>query len=205
MYTEVGVRAGIEQGLPIRTNEALLPRGSVGLRTGYAYLFSRANVPEDTDLNRLRRDIDGVTRSNNQLGGSALARHRSGLHVLGSLDIWKDVISLSTDLGLDVLWKSPLADATIDTETGSTVPVRSDIGRFQVVGYFNTELSAKPTDFLTLGLGYENIAPQLGPDGRRRTLFYSPEAQFYLGLALSLDALYLRASGRRASSEVAAR
>ena len=205
MYTEVGARAGIEQGLPIRKDEALFPRGSVGLRTGYAYLFSRANVPEDTDLNRQRRDIDGVTRSNDQLGGAALARHRSGLHVIGSVDIWKNLLTLSTDMGVDVLWKSPLTEATIDTGTGATAPARSDAGRFQAIGYFNTELSAEPIEFLTIGLGYENVAPQLGPDGQRRTLFYSPEAQFYLGLALSLDALYLRASGRRASSEVALR
>jgi hypothetical protein len=201
MYTEVGARAGIEQGLPIRKDEALFPRGSVGLRTGYAYLFSRANVPEDTDLNRQRRDIDGVTRSNDQLGGAALARHRTGLHVIGSVDIWKDLLTLSTDMGIDVLWKSPLAEATIDTGTGATVPARSDAGRFQAIGYFNTELSAEPVDFLTIGLGYENVSPQLGPDGQRRTLFYSPESQFYLGVALTLDALYLRATGRRASSE----
>jgi hypothetical protein len=205
MYTEVGARAGIEQGLPIRKDEALFPRGSVGLRTGYAYLFSRENVPVDTDLNRLRRDVDGVTRSDDQLGGAALARHRSGLHVIGSLDIWKKLITLSTDMGVDVLWKSPLADAPVETGTGATVPPRSDAGRFQAIGYFNTELSAEPVEYLTIGLGYENVAPQLGPDGQRRTLFYSPEAQFYLGLSLSLDALYLRASGRRASSEVALR
>jgi hypothetical protein len=106
---------------------------------------------------------------------------------------------------VDVLWKSPLADAEVEVATGSTTPARSDAGRFQAVGYFNAELSAEPVDLLTIGLGYENVAPQLGPDGQRRSVFYSPEALFYLGFALSLDALYLRASGERGSPEVALR
>jgi len=45
-------------------------------------------------------------------------------------------------------------------------------------------------DTFGLSFGYANLTAQLGPDGRRRGVFYSPDARFYGTLSVSLDHLY---------------
>jgi hypothetical protein len=45
---------------------------------------------------------------------------------------------------------------------------------------------------LGIALGYVNDAPQLGDNGQKRSLFYSPNAQFYTSVTFSFDRLYQR-------------
>jgi hypothetical protein len=54
---------------------------------------------------------------------------------------------------------------------------------------------------LTVGVGYENLAAQPGPDGLRRSIFYSPGAQFHLVLWGHLDSLYVTVAGLRKPAE----
>jgi hypothetical protein len=204
IYAELGVRASITQTVPIRGDEDLFPTASFGARAGYAYLFSKGNVPLDADLDRLRRNVDGVTVSNDQLRGGALAQHRASGHVFGGLDIYKDVVSLDSELGMDWFWKFPLAEADVTLETGSAEVESQDSGRLQRSLFFNLGLSVVAIqDILTIGTGYESFPTQLGPGGTRRSIFYSSEALLYFSLDLSLDGLYLEAAGKKAPSEVA--
>ena len=49
------------------------------------------------------------------------------------------------------------------------------------------------------------MSAQLGPDGRRRSLLYSPDARFYAQLNIGLDQLYVDVATRRAPAARAAR
>jgi hypothetical protein len=206
IYGELGARASLTQTLPIRESEDFFPSSDIGVRAGYGYLFSSGNVPEDADLDRLRMNVGGVTVPSDQLSGAALAQHRASAHVFGSVEIYREVVTLSTEIGMDWFWKFPLMETEVETGTGS-VPVPSeDGGRLQRMVFFDAELSVEAIeDILTVALGYESFPTQLGPGGKRQSLFYNTNALFTLGLELSLDGLYLEASGREAPPEVASR
>jgi hypothetical protein len=205
IYAEVGVRASITQTVPVSGGDADFFRtANFGARAGYAYLFSKGNVPLDADLDQLRRNVDGVTVSNDQLRGAALAQHRASGHVFGGLDIYKDVVSLESEIGMDWFWKFPLAEAEVTLETGPAEVESQDSTRLQRSLFFNVGLSINAIeDILTLGVGYESFPTQLGPGGTRRSIFYSPDALLYFALDLSLDGLYLEATGQKAPKEVA--
>jgi hypothetical protein len=46
-----------------------------------------------------------------------------------------------------------------------------------------------------IALAYANASTQLGPDGTRRDIFYSPDAMFVADLLISIDAIYERLTG----------
>ncbi|HVR19956.1 MAG TPA: hypothetical protein VMS65_09670 [Polyangiaceae bacterium] len=202
IYGELGARAGITQTLPIRSDENVLPTADIGARAGYGYLFSSGNVPEDADLDQLRMNVGGVTVPSDQLNGAALAQHRASAHIFGSLEIYRDVLSLSTEVGMDWFWKFPLAETDVTTGTGEAEVPSQDSGRLQRMVFFDAELSAEAIrDILTVAVGYESFPTQLGAGGKRQSLFYNTNALFTLSLELSLDGLYLKASGQKAPSE----
>jgi hypothetical protein len=204
MYGELGVRASITQTVPLKGDDAFFPTANFGARAGYGYLFSKGNVPLDADLDQLRRNVDGVTVTNDQLRGAALAQHRASAHVFGGIDIYRDRVSLDTEIGMDWFWKFPLAEAEVMLDTGPAEVPSDDSGRLQRSLFFNVGLSVVAIDdILTIGGGYESFPTQLGPGGTRRSIFYSRDALFYLTLELSLDGLYLEATGKPKSSEVA--
>jgi hypothetical protein len=49
----------------------------------------------------------------------------------------------------------------------------------------NTEVSVRVAPSLSVELGYGNTTGQLGPDGRRRGFFYSPDAVFYASVSFT--------------------
>jgi hypothetical protein len=63
--------------------------------------------------------------------------------------------------------------------------------------YLDVSLTLAVKDVLRIALGYENVTRQLGEDGQRRSVFYSPEAKFYLAAELNLEKTYESAAGRR--------
>jgi hypothetical protein len=65
---------------------------------------------------------------------------------------------------------------------------------------FAIGLTFFPVPELAISAGYANVGGQLGEDGRRRNIMYSPYAQFSAGLALSLDAIYEVITGPRRES-----
>ena len=204
IYGEVGVRASITQTVPLQGDDNFFPTANFGARAGYGYLLSSGNVPLDADLDQLRRNVDGVTVTNDQLRGAALAQHRASAHVFGGVDIYRDRVSLDSEIGMDWFWKFPLAETQVMLDTGPADVPSDDTGRLQRSLFFNVALSVVAIeDILTIGAGYESFPTQLGPGGTRRSIFYSPEALFYLALALSLDGLYLEAVGKKAPSESA--
>lgn len=195
---ELGVRALVEQDFPLREGDAVLPRGNLQARIGYAYTFTNSNVPESDDLNQARVDMNGHLVSNDQLNGAALSDHGAVFHGILGADILRDRIGFKFEGGVDLAHKYPLSDeSTLTLDTGPVeVPVDENAPRLGVINYLDASFEFRfGRDLLSLYLGYENITAQIAPDGQRRGFFWSPDAKFYLSAELRLDSLYTVVAG----------
>ena len=67
----------------------------------------------------------------------------------------------------------------------------------KVLTSFDVEVAYYPMPEWGFAFGYSNSANQLGLDGQRRSIFYSPAAMFTARFELSLDALYEGMAGPR--------
>jgi hypothetical protein len=53
----------------------------------------------------------------------------------------------------------------------------------------------KVLDEMSLAVGYNNVTGQLGADGKRRNMLYSPDARVFLTVTAHIDEIYKTASG----------
>jgi hypothetical protein len=190
---QIGVRALFMQAFALRAGEDAFPRGHAGVRLGYAYDVWSANVGENSDLRRVRLDLAGRSVTNSQIGGAAASDHRGVIHGVVGTDIFRDLVSLELEAGIDPWSRYPLSDARVCNVSTGCVRASSveDPQRYAVTTFLDANVSVMPVrDILRVALGYENITSQIGPDGRRRSAFWSPDAKFYLTLELRVDGLY---------------
>jgi len=81
--------------------------------------------------------------------------------------------------------------------TGCTAPSgAADPQTRTALTSFATDILMSLSDVVGLSFGYSNLSAQIAPDGRRRSVFYSPDARFYAQLNIGLDQLYLGVSPR---------
>jgi hypothetical protein len=191
---QLGVRAFPLHAFPLREGAPFLPRGHVALRLGYGYQFARAIVPERSTLDRLRTDLSGRSVSNDQLGGAAFAEHVGVIHALAGADLWRDVLAIEGEFGIDPAYKFALAESAPICGvvlTGCVEPATvEDPQRLSMITTLDVYLQVRSLEgALKTALGYENITAQLGPGGERRGALWSPDAKFYLKLELTPDLL----------------
>jgi hypothetical protein len=192
---QLGVRAFLLQAVPLRRGQSFLPRAHAGVRVGYSYQFARSIVPENPDLNQSVTDWEGVVVNSHQVAGAALAEHVGILHGVLGADLWRDLVSLEAELGLDPAWKfrlpraQPICGSVL---TGCIVPSEPTHPQtYGVVTTFDAHLDFRAfSGSLTTSLGYQNITLQNGPDGQHRSAFWSPDARFYLGFEFQPDLLF---------------
>ncbi len=165
----------------------------------YGYLFTNEQVPTNSNLERIRLDPDGRSIVSDQLSGATFARHAAGFGASALLQVHKRAL-WTTAFEIRPAWKYPVShDVQICgvVLTGCTRPSGiSDPRTRSVLTYFSTDVWFTFTDTLSLTLGYANLTAQLGPDGRRRSVFYSPDATFYATLSVGLDQLYTGLASR---------
>jgi hypothetical protein len=186
-YLGAGVSAGLVHVTPLlegRFEPALA--STIWLSAGYRRWFARATVPTNTSLELTRMGPDGRSVPGDQLSGSSLVRDQLTFVARWSLGIGERV-TWTTDFGVQPAWKYDL-DEEVElcgvVATGcTTIEVGEDDTRYQLRTQFNTELSLQIIEWLSFDVGYNNAANQLGPDGRRRGMFYSPDAQFYAAVS----------------------
>ena len=166
-------------------------------RIDYGYQFTSSQVPTNGSLERIRMGDDGRSVVSDQLGGASLAQHGA----VFSLSSWVHVhprVSWFSSLELRSAWKYPVSHEVQICGvvlTGCTqVSGVSDPQTRAALTYFQTEVRGRLTDILELTVGYWNLATQLAPDGRRRSVLYSPDARFYLTLGVYLDHLFVALS-----------
>jgi hypothetical protein len=204
---EAGVRAFVDQGVPLRSTSKVLPRGRVAARVGYAYGFVTGTVPTADTISRLRRDLDGHTVRNGQIGGAAFAEHIGVLHGILGAEIYADLLKLEVELGIDPAYKRKLPTPLVaGLDTGPYLArTGPNAERLVVSTYLDAKFAFDVKHMLELGIGYENITGQMREDGQRRNAFYSPDAKFYLSAELILDKAYDAVAGSSASSASSAR
>ena len=190
----LGARVGIREDIALEGRDAaFFPNVELIAKVEYGYLFSRSQVPTNGDLERLRIDPEGRSVVSDQLGGATLAQHSAAFGVASLVHVHQKVLWTSA-FDLRPAWKYPVRQ---DVEvcgvvlTGCTQASGvSNATTRSVLTVFTTELWFSFTNVLGLSVGYANVSAQLGPDGRRRSALYSPDARFYLTLNVGVDQLY---------------
>jgi hypothetical protein len=198
---EVGVRALFVQAFPLREGDDWLPRAYFGLRAGYGYQFANWKAPTSSTLGQLRMTLDSTLLASGQLPGAALAEHVGVLHGILHADVFKDIVALESEFGLDPLVKfdlpndEPLCGNVL---TGCVPVAPGPNRRYQPATYLDVYVDTFAFDHaLKVSFGYENITGQMGLDGERRNFFWSPDAKVYLRLEFQPDYLLRRPSGPR--------
>ena len=129
---------------------------------------------------------EGRTLPGDALSGASLTRDEIELSGRLRLEFGKDVL-WTTDVGFSPAWKYAVQrDVQLCgvVQTGCTdVQIANDDSRYLVRTQFSTEFSVRIARGFSIELGYGNLSYQLGPDGRRRGFFYSPQAIFYTSLS----------------------
>jgi hypothetical protein len=168
----------------------------------YRYYFTRSTEPTNEELGIIRTDLDGVPIASDQLGTVAFARHQTRF----GFDIGFEIterISFNTRVEWRPSWRYPVnRDAQVCSLATDCVTADGveDPQTFSVVTLFWPGIDISVLDELSVGFGYTNLANQIGPDGRRRNIFYSPDAAFYLSLEVHLDELYKTVAGPKPST-----
>lgn len=205
----LGVRVGIREDIALEGRDAdFFPNIELIAKAEYGYLFSNSRVPTNGNLERIRLDPEGRSVVSDQLGGATLAQHSAAFGVASLVHVHKKVL-WSTALDLRPAWKYPVNQDTqvcgvILTGCATATGVANPTTR-STLTLFSTELWFTFTDVVGLSVGYLNFTQQLGPDGRRRGVFYSPDARFYLTLNVGLDQLYTDVAHGKTQNASAAR
>jgi len=200
--TRVGLGAliGLAQSVPVLGLEsAVLPAADFEVVLGYQHLFTEATEPTASDLNRVRLTPDGASVPGDQLGAVPFAAHQLTVSLGGTLYLARRV-SLTSTLGWRPSWKYTFdEDQEICgvVDTGCTViGTTHDRRGYAVVTEFSAGVGVRPLRAVGVGLGYTNVSLQLGPDGMRRNLLYSPDARFELVVTMHLDEVFRAVTGR---------
>jgi hypothetical protein len=161
----------------------------------WSHLFSKSYNPVNADLDRPRQNATGQTISSDILSGKSFDQDRLTLSLGYFFPIYKS-ISFGQSIRLAKGFKHHNVGSPdgCDTKvlTGCVaVPNSPDATETSTTTTFDTSFSWFPdNNWGHVSLGYQNETAQLGEDGQRRSIFYSPDAQFYLDLAVHLDGVY---------------
>src|SRR5688500_7730575 len=193
----LGASLGASQKLPLLGSDSndLQSLGPTG-RMGFEHVFRRPTTPTNPDIERERLGPDGETLPNDQLSGRAFTEREIVLGLGATIGIHERV-RFTNLFEWHLAWKYRFEENTrIDLATGEVSADRvENPDRFGVIALFASEVAVTVVDELDIEVGYQNLAPQVGPDAQRRNVFYSPNARFSLTLVGNLDAIYDRLAG----------
>lgn len=201
-YFALGANVGVGQQIPLAgADQELFPTADGAISIGYSHWFSRATTPTNGDLDRIRMGPDGRAVPTDQLSAGAFAEHSVPIRVDANLQIHERV-AWSNSFQWGMFWKYKFEEAPqiCAVSTGCVTPDRvSSPNRFGVNTLFTSEIAVDITKQIGVSLAYENLTGQIGADGQRRNIFYSPDARFFLGANLALDEVYKAASGEQSA------
>jgi hypothetical protein len=179
---------------------------------GWGHSFSRAYTPTTTELAVTQRprqvscdkDTGCSTSTSDQLSGASIAHDTVRLGAIYYLSIYKDVLSFGNSWEIAERYKYTFADTCVNLPS---TPGCEPAGRLAdavtrgATTTFDVSFSYSLLDNLgRVDLGYTNSTNQIGENGLRRSVFYSPDAQFYLSFAAYLDGIYDKAASSKASA-----
>jgi hypothetical protein len=179
----------------------------------WGHTFSRAYTPTSTDLAVTQRPRQiscdkelGCADQSDQLSGYSLTHDTLRFSGAFYLSIYKDIISLGNSWEIAERYKYAFGDICVNvptTEGCEPVGRLTNAAKRGALTTFDVSVSYNIPDNLgRVDFGYTNTTNQLGEDGLRRSVFYSPDAQFYMNLVAYLDGIYDKAaSGKGAGAK----
>ena len=181
---------------------------------GWGHLFSRAYTPTSTELAVTQRprqvscngEAGCSSDASDQLSGVSFAHDTLRLAGAFYFSVYKDVLTFGNYWEISERYKYVFADTCVNLPT---TPGCEPEGRLadavarSVQTTFDVSFSYNLLDNLgRVDFGYTNSANQIGENGLRRSVFYSPDAQFYVNLSAYLDGIYDKAaSGKDAGTK----
>ena len=202
----LGTRVALREDVALEgRSEKFFPNLELFAKVEYDHQFTKAETPTNSGLERIRLDPDGHSVVSDQLSGATFARDAVDFGVAASLHVHQDVL-WTTSLDIRPGWKYPIQHNVPICGvvlTGCAEPTGvADPQTRSVLTYFTSAVLVTLNDVFGLSFGYANLTAQLGPDGRRRSVLYSPDARFYATLSIGLDHLYsdLSQHGRQSAS-----
>lgn len=205
MYLGIGASAGLSQTFPLAGKGAKAFNSlSLSAAGAYSHSLNRATTPTNPNLERTRQDAVGRTFLSDQLGPGMNVQHRLnasfslGLQVTPKLSLGVSYVILNS-------WVyRPKDEPDCVPLTGCTEPLRiNDPQNFRVTPWALASVDYDATDELSVSLGYYNQTNQIGPDGQRRSPFWSPDAHIFFTLTGNLDAIYERIVTKPAPAQTA--
>lgn len=194
----LGAGIGLDQYVSLRGESASVLSGLlVRPRVNYGYQFVDTVVATNERIERVRLDSDGRTAPSDQLSGAAFTQHQLNLSVRADVEVTQELTFVS-EFGMRYGYRYAQREAVaLCLATGcADVPARADATRWGVSTLFAVSLDYELNNTFGLSAGYANLAPQLGADGRRRSVFYSPDARAFLALSVALDSVYRTVRGQ---------
>ena len=173
---------------PLRGGDGWLDGLFVTVGMDWSHLFSRANQPTGTSADVTLRPRQAVVSSTDQLEGGSFTHDAVSLRLSYWLNLWGD-LSFGNAWGYQIPFKySPGSPDCIKVASGCVQPAQApSSGSAIPVTAFDLSLGYAFARLVWAEIGYSNVSSSLGEDGTRRSVFYSPEAQFYLSGTVFLD------------------
>jgi hypothetical protein len=196
-YLQAGVRAGVAHEFEMNGDSARwLNNMHLALRTVYLHSFGTATTPTNYGtFTYTRQNVDEFSFISDQIAGQTNVSDVVWLVLEAGLQV-APRLSLS---GFGVLfnqWHYDPSVATVATGTGPYTVPGGPGQQFTQNIWLVASLDWLVIDELELGVGYYNLASSIAPDGRQRDLFgpetiwWSPDARFFLSATANLDVLY---------------
>ncbi|WP_438010182.1 hypothetical protein WME89_16910 [Sorangium sp. So ce321] len=195
-YFTLGIGPQITQKIKLLGSKADgLNNITATLGVTYAHLFAESYTPVNGDIRRVRQTPSGEVAVDDQLSGWSRAMDRLTTSLQVDVPLYKE-LGLAASFGLLSDFKHEFEGGCVDVSTGCAEIDGSEGTTYLPQTAFDISLNHPVFDVVDLTLGYNNTNLQLGPNGRRRNFFYSPEAQFYLDITANLDVIYSKVTGR---------
>lgn len=199
----LGWSAGAMQGIPLAgKGKPWFPSMGVTGSLAYTKYVNRSTAPESAGFERQVTDTDGRVFVSNVFSPKAMTSHQL-MAIIGAdfkiTDRWGLAAMNYWILG----WKYGFSDgAAVHTPTGSAPVGRiEDPQNFAVTTWFYVATDYEVIPQLSIGIGYYNRTNQIGPDGTRRNMLWSPDATVFFDITAHLDEIYSSVAGGEPKGE----
>jgi hypothetical protein len=187
---------------PILGNDAEHLKGFMGgISLRYDRTFTESTVPVNSDVQRPRTDPSWGTTVSDVVSGNRLGDNtiRVGGFLYFEEKFGPSTLQLSGGPSWSVTFLPELTPVDcIEVNFQNTchaIEERADAPSSRVSAGFGASVTYFPTAEFGVDLSYNNNSLQIGEDGRRRDIFYAPDASFSATLIVSVDAIYERIVG----------
>jgi hypothetical protein len=200
-YLTTSPRLALSQVFPLAGESAPVFKSfDIGLSGRWDHRFGAASTAVNADLARPRQTSGGSTFLSDQLSFSPLAENtvRESISLSFPQQWGTHELTLSGAFSFAQSFKPDLAgnDCEVQLLTGCVKADRDPDARTSQNSLgFSVALTYFPLPEAGVSLAYANMSGQLGPDGTRRNIFWTPDALFSADLMISFDAIYERITG----------